>query len=59
MVKSALFTQELAHELTGNPLQVYSLKTELRKRLARLEESPEVVIRWQGQESIIKLPTKG
>lgn len=55
MVRTSLFTQELAHELTGSPLQVHSLKQELRKRLATLQEAPEIV-RWHGQETVIRLP---
>lgn len=56
MVRTSLFTQELAHELTGSPLQIYSLKRELRKRLDTLQESPEIVIRWHGQEVSVRLP---
>lgn len=59
MVKTSLFTQELAHELTGSPLQVRSLKAELKRRIARIEESPEIVIRWNGQEVSVKLPKSG
>lgn len=56
MVKASLFAQQLAHELTGSPLQILSLRDELRKRVDALQETPEVVIRWHGQEVIVKLP---
>lgn len=56
MVRSSLFAQELAHELAGSPLQIYSMKKELRKRLNALQEAPEVLIRWNGQEVSVKLP---
>lgn len=59
MVRASLFAFELAHELTGSPLQVYSLRNELKKRLASLSSvqslTPEVVIRWNGQETVVKL----
>jgi hypothetical protein len=56
MVRTSIFTQELAHELTASPLQIYSLKRELKKRLNALQESPEVIIRWHGEEIAVKLP---
>lgn len=57
MVRSSFFAYELARELTASPLQVYSLSRELKKRLASLQtSSPEVVIRWNGQETVVKLP---
>lgn len=59
MVKTSIFTQELAHELTGSPLQVYSMKAQLQKRLKLLAAEPEVVIRWNGQEITVKLPKAG
>ncbi|OQX07069.1 MAG: hypothetical protein BWK73_28980 [Thiothrix lacustris] len=59
MVRTSLFTQELAHELTGSPLQVYSMKAQLQKRLKLLTAEPEVVIRWNGQEITVKLPKAG
>lgn len=59
MVRASLFAFELAHELTGSPLQVFSLRNELRKRIASLSSvqnlTPEVVIRWNGQETVVKL----
>lgn len=59
MVKSSIFAQELMHELAGSPLQVYSLKRELKKRVDALQDSPEIVIRWQGHEVSVKLPKAG
>lgn len=50
-VKSSVWTQQLRHELTGTELKIYSLKQELEKRLA--VPLPEIVIRWNGEETII------
>lgn len=59
MVMTSLWAAELAHELTGSPLQVYSLRNELRKRLQQvqaLSATPEITVRWQGVETILRLP---
>lgn len=54
MVRTSLYTQELAHQLCGSPLQVFSLKQELRRRLAT--PPPEIVIRWGDQEMKVSPP---
>lgn len=51
MIQSSIFTQQLKQELTGTELKIYSLKLELEKRLAM--PSPEIVIRWNGEETVI------
>jgi len=59
MVMTSLWAAELAHELPGSPLQVYSLRNELRKRLDALKAlnaTPEIVIRWHGTETTFQLP---
>jgi len=59
MVQTSLWAFELAHELTGSPLQVLSLRNELRRRvenLRSLSEVPEIVIRWRGVETSVSLP---
>lgn len=53
-VQTSLFTMELAHELRGSPLQIRTLKQELARRLST--PPPEVVIRWNGEETIISPP---
>jgi hypothetical protein len=54
MVRSSIYTAELAHQLTGSPLQIASMKAQLLRRLST--PSPEIVIRWDGQETVIKPP---
>ncbi len=54
MVRASIYAYELAHELTGSDLQVRSLKQALREKLAT--PPPEIIIRWQGEETIIKPP---
>lgn len=54
MVRSSLYTMELARELTGSPLKIQSLKQELQRRLEI--PPPEVIVRWQGQETRIVAP---
>lgn len=54
MVRSSVWTQQLKRELTGTELKIYSLKLELEKRLAM--PLPEIVIRWNGEETIIQPP---
>lgn len=56
MIQSALWTSELAHELTGSSLQIRVLRDELRKRLAI--PPPQIVVRWNNQESIVEIPWK-
>lgn len=55
-IKSSHFAHELAHHLTGSPLQVVVLRDRLRKRLQQLEQPPEILIRWHGQETVIIPP---
>lgn len=55
MIKASLWAAELAHQLSGSPLQVFSLKAELRRRLAT--PPPEIVIHWQGQETRVLPPS--
>ncbi|MDD5392824.1 MAG: DUF3653 domain-containing protein [Thiothrix sp.] len=54
MVRASLFAAQLAHELTGSPLQILSLRNELKKRLNT--PAPEITIKWNGQETTIKPP---
>jgi hypothetical protein len=54
MIRSSIWTIQLKHELTGSELKIKSLKQELEKRLAL--PAPEIVIRWNGQETVIKPP---
>ncbi|MEZ5453426.1 MAG: hypothetical protein R3E93_11540 [Thiothrix sp.] len=55
MIRTSAWTMELAHELTGSPLQVMVMKAELKKRLAT--PPPEILIRWNGQETRILPPS--
>lgn len=54
MIRSSVWTQQLKRELTGTELKIFSLKQELERRLAIQE--PEIVIRWNGQETVVKPP---
>lgn len=56
MIKTSFLTMELAHELRGSPLQVLTLKKELQRRLTM--PPPQVIIRWNGEETIINAPLK-
>lgn len=53
MIRSSIWTQQLKRELTGTELKIFSLKQELG-RLA--VPAPEIVIRWNGEETIIRPP---
>lgn len=53
MIKSSIMAMQLQYELLGSNLKIYSLKQELERRLALAE--PEVILRWNGQETVLKL----
>lgn len=54
MVRTSLYTMELAHELRGSPTQIRSLKAELKKRLQT--PLPEIMISWNGEDMRIPIP---
>jgi hypothetical protein len=56
MIKSSIFAIQLQNELLGSNLKIFSLKQELERRLALTE--PEVVLRWNGQETVLKLSAR-
>ena len=53
-VKTSLFTMELAHELNGSPLQIRSLKQELKRRLST--PPPKIIVQWGDEEVVINAP---
>jgi hypothetical protein len=53
MIKSSIVAMQLQNELLGSSLKIYSLKQELERRLSLVE--PEVILRWNGQETVLKL----
>lgn len=55
-IRSSHFAHELAHHLMGSPLQVLILRDRLRQQLEQLGQPPEIVIRWQGIETVVSHP---
>lgn len=53
MIRSSIFTMQMKEAMVGTDLQIFSLKRELQKRLDA--PVPEIVIRWNGEETIIPL----
>lgn len=53
-IKTSFYTFELARELRGSTFQILSLKQELTRRLNA--KPPEIIIRWDGQETVINPP---
>lgn len=55
MIKTSFFTSQLHRELVGSTGIIRSLRKELEQRLRELNSTPEVVIRFNGQETIVRL----
>lgn len=55
MIKTSIFTTQLHRELVGSTGVVRSLRKELEQRLRDLNAVPEIVVRFRGQETVIRL----
>jgi hypothetical protein len=55
MIKTSIFTSQLHRQLVGSTGVIRSLRKELEQRLRELNSTPEVIIRFNGQETIVRL----
>jgi hypothetical protein len=55
MIRSSIFTLQLKQALVGSPSTVLSLRKQLEERLSRLSSEPEVTIRFNGYETVVRL----
>lgn len=55
MIKISFYTAQLHRELVGSTGLVSSLKKELEQRIKDLKAEPEVVIRFAGHETVVRL----
>ncbi len=55
MIKTSIFAFQLHREIVGSTGVICSLRKQLEERLSRLSSEPEVTIRFNGYETVVRL----